>query len=166
MLGATPYPAHMTDAGSDGIEVRLDRDTVRATAVVAAPAVEVFEFVRRPANHSIISGDHSVRGNRTGPDVLEDGDKFGMKMKLYGIPYAISSRVVELEPGRLIAWAHVGGHRWRWEMEPIDVSSCHVTETFDLRPAKLGAPLKLAGFPKRHRDNVRESVANVVAHFS
>jgi hypothetical protein len=32
--------------------------------------------------------------------------------------------------GRLIAWRHVGPHRWRYELEP-DPAGTRVTETWD-----------------------------------
>ena len=35
-----------------------------------------------------------------------------------GAPYKIKNKVVEFEPDRLIAWRHVGLHRWRYELEP------------------------------------------------
>ena len=41
--------------------VEITTDTVSSTAVVDAPPAEVFEFLRRPANHAEISGDGSVR---------------------------------------------------------------------------------------------------------
>jgi len=41
----------------EGVTVDQDRDTVSATTVVPAPPAEVFDFIRRPANHPIISGD-------------------------------------------------------------------------------------------------------------
>ena len=44
------------------------------------------------------------------------GDRFGMDMKL-GVPYRMSSTVVEYEADRLLAWAHFGGHRWRYELD-------------------------------------------------
>jgi len=149
----------------EGVTVELTSDAVSASAEVAAPADEVFEFLRRPANHAIISGDGTVRGQIAGPERLHQGDRFGMDMKL-GIPYRIRSRVVTLEEGRRIAWAHVGRHQWRWDVEPLGEDRCRVTETFDLSTAIFPPALRLVGYPKRHTANVAQSVANVVAHFA
>jgi hypothetical protein len=139
-------------------------DTVSASADVAATPHEVFEFVRSPANHAEISGDHSVRDAYKGPDALALGDKFGMQMRV-GVPYRISSTVVEFQPDERIAWAHIGGHRWRWEVEPAG-SGSRVTLTYDQTTAKFPPALRLIGYPERHRDNVEKSVANVANHFA
>lgn len=141
--------------------------TVSATATVNAPADEVFAYVSRPGNHPDISGDQSVKGDRHGPEQLSEiGDRFGMRMKMYGLPYRITNKVVEFEAGRKIAWCHPGKHRWRWEVEPIDESTCTVTETFDMSTSPLKVGLRLLGYPEGHRDNVARSVANVAAHFA
>ena len=109
-------------------------DTVSASADVAASPHNVFDYVRRPANHAAISGDASVQGSLKGPDVLGPGDKFGMSMKL-GIPYRITSKVVEFDDDRRIAWCHLGGHRWRWDVEPAG-EGARVTLTYDQSTAK------------------------------
>ncbi len=141
--------------------------TVSASAHVDAPAEEVFAFVCRPANHPEISGDGSVRGERHGPEQLSAvGDRFGMRMKMFGVPYRMTSTVVEFEPGRLVAWCHPGKHRWRWEVQPADGGGCTVTETFDLSTAAFPPALRLFGYPEGHRENVERSVANVAAHFA
>ena len=41
-----------------------------------------------------------------------------------------------------------------------------MTETFDMSTAKFPPALRLVGYPKRHVDNVRDSVTNLVAHFA
>jgi uncharacterized protein YndB with AHSA1/START domain len=138
-------------------------DTVAASADVAASPHDVFEFVRRPANHAEISGDGSVQAANKGPEVLGAGDRFGMSMKV-GVPYRITSKVVEFEPDRRIAWCHLGGHRWRWEMEPASAGA-RVTLTYDQSTAKFPPALRIMGYPERHRENVERSVANVAAHF-
>ena len=149
----------------DGVTVDQDRDSVSATTVVPAPPAEVFDFIRRPANHSIISGDSTVKGTTTGPEVLGEGDRFGMSMK-QGVPYRMTSQVKEFQHGTKIAWAHIGGHRWRWELEPTGDGRTSLTETFDLSTAKVPIALRLVGFPGRHRTNVARSVANVRDHFA
>lgn len=141
--------------------------TASASATVDATPEEVFDFICRPANHAIISGDESVKGERTGPDKLSaQGDKFGMRMKMYGLPYRITNKVVEFEPGRKIAWCHPGKHRWRWEVEPAGEGKAKVTETFDMSPSPLKPMLKLLGYPAGHQENLDNSVANVAKHFS
>lgn len=143
----------------------IDSDTVRASAVVAADPRAVFDFIRRPANHPVLNGDGTVKGAIAGPAVLGPGDRFGMKMR-YGIPYRIRSKVVEFEDGRTIAWCHLGGHRWRWELEEAGDGQTRVTETFDMRPSKSPPLLRLLGYPKRHEANVTRSVENLVARFA
>ena len=139
-------------------------DTISASADVAASPHVVFDYVRRPANHAAISGDGTVQGAPKGPEVLGPGDKFGMSMKL-GIPYRVTSKVVEFDEDTRIAWCHLGGHRWRWEVEPAG-GGARVTLTYDQSTAKFPPLLRLVGYPERHRENVEKSVANVAAHFA
>lgn len=144
-----------------------DNETVSASAEVGAPADEVFAFLCRPTNHAEISGDESVKGERHGPEQLAaEGDEFGMKMKMFGLPYRITNTVVEFEAGKKIAWCHPGKHRWRWEVEALPKGGTLVTETFDMSTSPIKPALKLMGYPKGHRTNVQKSVANVAAHFA
>lgn len=137
-----------------------------ASATVDAPPDEVFAFLRDPANHAVISGDGSVRGTfGAGGRQLGPGDRFGMRMRI-GIPYLMQSQVREFEQDRRIAWAHLGGHRWRWELEPLDDGRTRVTETFDMATSRIPAVLRLAGFPRRHERNVERSVGNLADHFA
>jgi hypothetical protein len=149
-----------------GVTVELDDDSVSATVEVAATPADVFDYVRRPANHPAISGDETVKGTRIGPEVLDDGDRFGMRMKMFGVPYSMTNTVVEFQQGTKIAWCHPGKHRWRWELEATPSGGTRVTETFDLSTAVFPPALKLMGFPKRHRTNVARSVGNVRDHFA
>lgn len=148
----------------DGVTTAVERNTVSATAVVNAPPAEVFDYLRRPANHREINGDGTVKGITSGPEQLSLGDSFGMKMKL-GAPYRVRSKVVEFEADHKIAWCHLGRHRWRWEIEPEGEGQSRVTETFDLSPAVFPPALRIAGYPKGHQKNVAASVRNVAAHF-
>lgn len=145
----------------------MAENTVSASAVVDAPAAEVFAFISRPASHGEISGDRSVKGERHGPEQISaEGQKFGMSMKMYGVPYRITNTVVEFEPGKKIAWCHPGKHRWRWEVEELPEGGTKVTETFDMSTSPLKPVLSLLGFPEKHRENLEKSVANVAAHFA
>jgi uncharacterized protein YndB with AHSA1/START domain len=152
-------------AEEDGVDTQLTRDTVSASTMVDAPPEAVFDYLRRPANHAEINGDHTVRGTTSGPEQLGLGDSFGMKMKM-GAPYRIRSKVVELEPDRKIAWRHPLGHKWRWEVEPAGEGKTKVTETFDMSSALFPPSLRLMGYPKGHAKNVAASVRNVAAHFA
>ena len=131
-----------------------------------APRADVFDYVRRPANHQAISGDASVRDTTSGPEVLGEGDRFNVRMKQFGVPYRMTSKVVEHVQGTKIAWCHLGGHRWRWEMEATPEGSTRLTETYDQSTARAPFALRLVGYPGRHRDNVARSVANVRDHFA
>ncbi len=149
----------------DGVTTILERDTVSATGVIDASASDVFDFIRRPANHAEISGDHSVRGTVKGPELLGPDSRFGMKMKV-GVPYRMKSRVVEFDEDRVLAWCHFSGHRWRWELQPTGDRQTQLTETFDLSTAKIPFMLRRMGYPKGHLSNVANSIANVAGHFA
>ena len=101
----------------------------------------------------MISGDESVRGNISGPELLGPGSKFRMNMKVV-LPYRITSKVVEFDEDRVIAWCHFSGHRWRWELEPVGDGRTRLTETFDQSTAKAPFLLRAIGYPKRHLQNV------------
>ena len=102
---------------ADEVTVEAARDRISATGVAAAPPAVVFDILRRPANHQAINGDDTVKGTLEGPELLELGSRFGMRMRL-GVPYRIHSKVTAYEPDHVIAWRHVGGHEWRWTLEP------------------------------------------------
>ena len=111
--------------------------------VVDEPAERVFELLADPAAHALIDGSGTVRGSKAPADTrLALGSRFGMSMKVR-IPYLITNEVVEFEEGRLIAWRHFGGHRWRWRLEPVD-GGTEVTETFDWSTAKSPVALDMS----------------------
>jgi uncharacterized protein YndB with AHSA1/START domain len=106
-------------------------DVLTASAVIAAPPSVVFAILADPRQHPRIDGSGTVRGSVSGPERLELGSRFGMSMK-QGAPYTITNKVVEYDEDRLIAWRHVGLHRWRYELEPTNAGGTRVTESWDL----------------------------------
>ena len=89
-----------------------------------------------------------------------------MDMKMGPLPYRMTSTVMEFEDNRLIAWAHLGKHRWRYELEPIDDgSSTKVTESFDWSTAISTKFIEVLGYPKKHEsslENTLERLAEIV----
>lgn len=111
-----------------------------ASTTIAAPPATVFAILSDPRQHPRIDGSGTVRASISGPERLELGSEFGMDMKQGG-KYKIKNRVVEYEPDALIAWRHVGTHRWRYELTPTADGDTAVTETWDLTRCVL--PLRL-----------------------
>lgn len=131
---------------------------VSITKVVHVPAARIFDALTDPVQHVLLDGSGSVRGTHaTGRTRLRLGDTFGMDMRL-GAPYRVTNRVVEYEEGRLIAWRHFAGHRWRWELTPLDEQTTEVTETFDYSTAPMAFLLKLLGFPERNRRGIQATL--------
>lgn len=123
---------------------------VSTSRVIDADRQRIFDVLADPAMHAVIDGSGTVVDAQDGgPDRLEAGARFGMSMKL-GAPYRILNTVVEFEEGRLIAWRHFHGHRWRYELEDAPGSGTRVTETFDWSGARTKLALELAGIPKRN----------------
>ncbi|MGI9623983.1 MAG: SRPBCC family protein [Acidimicrobiales bacterium] len=124
----------------------------------------MFDVLTDPRQHPTIDGSGSVQGEFFGPDKLTgEGQTFGMKMKLHGLPYKIKSTVKEYDENRLIAWAHMGKHRWRYELEPVE-GGTKVTETFDWSTAVSPKSIEIMGYPKKHRPNMEATLENLDAH--
>jgi hypothetical protein len=142
--------------------VDAGRQQVSRSVEVAAPASELFAIVADPRRHHELDGSGTVGANIRGPERLEAGARFATKMKMFGMPYRITSTVTAFEPDRLIEWRHPVGHRWRWEFDPVTPTKTRVTETFDYRDA---GPVKnalryyeLTGFAKRNAAGIEATL--------
>lgn len=105
---------------------------ITSSTFIAAPPSVVFAILSDPRQHSRIDGSGTVHDAVSGPSTLVLGSEFGVAMK-QGASYTMKNRVVEFEQDRLIAWRHLGPHRWRYELAPADGGTT-VSETWDLAP--------------------------------
>ncbi|MDT5240770.1 MAG: hypothetical protein QOD97_2968 [Mycobacterium sp.] len=102
---------------------------------VGAPASELFAIVADPRRHPELDGSGTVIDNARAPAELNAGSRFTTKMRMFGVPYRITSTVTAITPDSLIEWRHPVGHHWRWEFEEVGPRRTRVTETFDYRDA-------------------------------
>ena len=144
----------MVDTGSRWI--------VSRSIVIGASADRIFEVLADPRRHGAFDGSGSVREAVAGPDRLSQGATFRMDMKL-GVPYKIGNTVVEFDEGRTIAWAHVGGHRWRYELEPLSADSTRVTETFDATTARSRRGLYVMDAYRRNARSIEQTLPRLKA---
>ena len=102
---------------------------------VAAPVADLYAMVSDPRRHHELDGSGTVGDNITVPSQLLEGSKFSTHMKMFGLPYRITSTITSLKPNEVFEWRHPLGHRWRWEFESLSPTLTSVTETFDYRDA-------------------------------
>lgn len=139
---------------------------VSVSREIDASPEAIFDVLADPRQHAAIDGSGSVKGVVDGPDRLELGSKFGMKMKI-GLPYRVKSTVVEYNKNELIAWAHLGKHRWRYTLEPIDGGSrTKVTETFDYSTARSPWFIEKMGYPRKHPAAMEATLERLDQHVS
>ena len=70
---------------------------------VQAPAPELFAAIAAdPTRHHEVDGSGTVRGNIRAPAKFVVGARFSTQMRMYGVPYRISSTVTALVPDKLI----------------------------------------------------------------
>ena len=121
-----------------------------ATRVISATPEVIFELLANPADHARFDGSGSVQGARAdAPERLTLGATFGMDMKI-GVPYRIKNTVVEFDEAKTIGWRHMGGHVWRYILEPVD-GGTKVTEEFDWGLSHTPWALNLIGYPEKNR---------------
>lgn len=133
--------------------------------MIAAPAGAIFDVLADPARHADFDGSGTVQHVRGGSSRLSLGAEFGMDMKFAFIPYRITNKVVEFEDGRLIAWAHFGGHRWRYELTPDSDHATTVTESFDWSTSRFPKGIELMRYPSAHVGNIDATLDRLAALF-
>lgn len=137
---------------------------VSVSRVIPATPAAIFRIIDDPSMHPAIDGSGTVRGSRQPSRHLQLGDSFSMDMKM-GMPYRMRSKVVEHTADQQIAWAHFGGHRWRFVLEPTEGGTL-VTEEFDWSTAKSPWLIEKLGYPRKHPASMRKTLdrlADVVA---
>lgn len=142
---------------------------VSVSRVIAAEASEIFELLADPAKHGVFDGSGTVVAGRGGnPERLSLGARFGMDMKL-GIPYRITSEVVEFDEDRLIAWRHFGHHIWRYRLEPAEDSetpATTVTESFEWGTARFPPFYEWVNYPAKHVINMTKTLERLDQHLT
>jgi len=137
---------------------------------VAAPAAELFGIAADPRRHHELDGSGTVRDNIKMPAEMAVGSKFSTHMKMYGVPYRITSTVTAYKPNELVEWRHPVGHRWRWEFESLSPTLTRVTETFDFHDAGvLKNKLKYyerMGFRKANAAGIEATLAKLRARYA
>lgn len=137
--------------------------------VIDAPAQAVFDVLADPAQHAVIDGSGSVRGHLSGPERLSLGARFGMDMRIV-FPYRIRNTVVEFDEGRRIAWRHLNGHRWRYELTPLSEEGpdsgprTEVVETFDGTTARFPPALNLINAYGNNQTAILKTLVRLKAH--
>lgn len=134
---------------------------VSVSRVIAAPPEAIFAVIADASRHADFDGSGTVKGAVGEPEPLTLGSSFGMSMKM-GVPYRIKNVVVEYEQDRLIAWRHLGRHRWRYELEPVD-GGTKVTETFDWSTAVVPKAIELMGYPEKHPKDMEKTLERLDA---
>ncbi|MFM8531368.1 MAG: SRPBCC family protein [Ilumatobacteraceae bacterium] len=141
------------------------KKVLSATKVVAASPQQIFDLLADPARHSEIDGSGSVVKPRPGgPERLALGARFGMDMKI-GVPYKLTNEVVDFDEPNRIAWRHVGGHIWRYILEPTD-GGTRVTEEFDWNGSKSPLVLKVSGTFAKNQKSMEATLDRMSALFS
>lgn len=138
---------------------------ISITKFVSAPPQTIFDLLADPRKHNLIDGSGSVQAARLdAPERLSLGAKFGMDMKI-GLKYRITNEVVEFDEPRQIGWRHMGGHIWRYIIEPAEGGS-QVTEQFDWNQNKAPLMLKLMNAQSKNKKSIEATLDRLAAHFA
>lgn len=141
-----------------------DERVERAVQLVDASPQAVFDLLADPQQHAVLDGSGTVRGVVDGPERLSLGAKFAMSMRL-GVPYRITSTVVEFDEPNVIGWRHLGGHIWRYRLRAVD-GGTEVTEEFDWRTSRAPFMLRLIQAPTRNAAALEATLDRLAAHFA
>ncbi len=140
------------------------KKVIQASRLVKATPQQIFDLLADPRKHSLIDGSGSVQNARVNaPERLSLGAKFGMDMKI-GLPYRITNEVVEFDEPKQIGWHHMGGHIWRYVLEPANGGTM-VTEQFDWTHSKSPIVLKLMGAFDKNEKAIAATLERLAAHY-
>jgi hypothetical protein len=141
------------------------RQVVWAQRLIPASTERIFDLLADPAMHHVFDGSGSVKNPvSSSPRRLALGDKFGMNMRIV-LPYKMTNTVVEFEENRRIGWRHVGGHVWRYILEPRDGSTM-VTEEFDYSTNRARPLLAIMKAIPNNERAIVKTLENLERHFT
>ena len=136
-----------------------------AGRVVPAAPEEIFALLADPARHVELDGSGTVQRLVAGSGPMQLGSEFTMAMKAFGFRYRMTSKVVEYEENRRIAWCHLVGNRWRYELEPAE-GGTRVTESADYRCARFQPLTMWLVNDELIEDSLATTLDNLVKRFS
>ena len=143
----------------------MSKQLFTAGRVVPAAPEEIFVLLADPARHVEMDGSGTVQRLVAGRGPMQLGSEFTMAMKAFGLPYRITSKVVEYEENRRIAWCHLVKNRWRYELEPTE-GGTRVTESADYRGVRF-RPLTMRLInDELIEDSIATTLDNLVKRFS
>jgi hypothetical protein len=141
------------------------RKVVWAQQLISAPADKIFDLLADPSKHHVFDGSGSVKNAvSSAPRRLALGDTFGMNMRIV-VPYRMKNTVVEFEENRRIGWRHVGGHVWRYILEPRDGATM-VTEEFDYSTNRARPLLSIMNAIDNNERAILKTLENLEHHFA
>ncbi len=136
----------------------------RVQREIPASPQQVFDLLADPRQHAVIDGSGMVQGAKDeAPMRLALGVKFAMRMRM-GVPYSMTNEVVEFEEPTRIAWRHVGGHIWRYVLEPTETGTL-VTEEFDWGPSRAPWLLRMTSAVGRNKRAMEATLVRLAEHF-
>ena len=121
----------------------------------------IFSVLANPEVHTSFDGSGTVKDLVSGSILTDIGDVFKVKMQMWGFSYKIKNTVVEYEQDSLIAWSHMGKHRWRYKLSDTDTGTL-ITETFDWSYSVFPWLIELAGYPRSHPEQMKETLKRLV----
>ena len=136
-----------------------------SSRVVPAAPEEIFALLADPARHVEIDGSGTLQKLIAGQGSMKLGSKFRIAMKAYGFPYRVTSKVVEYEENRLIAWCHLVKNRWRFELEPVE-GGTRVAESADYRDIRFPRLTMRMVKDDLIEDSIATTLDNLVERFS
>ena len=111
----------------------------------------------------------TVKDTVKGPERLEQGAKFSVGMKQYGVPYRITSTVTDFrddDGSKVIEWQHPLGHSWRWEFEETQPGVTTVTEAFRYDTAKSPKALELFKVPQQNAKGISSTLEQLALKYA
>ncbi len=133
--------------------------------VVPAPPEEIFALLADPARHAEIDGSGTVHGLVSEPGPMQLGSKFTIAMKRGRFSYKVTSKVVEYEENRRIAWCHLVKNRWRYELEPVE-GGTRVTESADYSNTRIRRLVTKMQGHENLKTNIAATLDNIFERFS
>lgn len=109
---------------------RMKVKPIRVQRVIHAGADDLWALFANPHRHPDLDGHGLAElqaGSVFGPQRLQAGDTFGVRMRKGKIPYHMNLLCLQSRPGQEVAWTSLAPAFWRWQFKAIDDQRTLVT---------------------------------------